>query len=498
MKNIWTAVTGDGDGGKYYSNQEFQRVLLAKLISDEAVFTQCEHAVRTEFFDDPLVPPVRFVFKHHADYHSLPSWQIINAATGVDLSDIDPLQPDEREWFLDQVEQFCRFRAAENVILDGIDLLRQGSASEIERRIIEARQISIREVSQKFRPVQTEDFATDALPQWLLPDLLFEQQIGVCYAPPGSYKTFTVLSLALLLAYGMTLHGRRLYARNVVYVAGEGGTMVSIRKRAWLHHHGLPIKNDGLSILPRPVQLLDAAEVGEFIRAMRPYNPGLVVLDTLSTCIAGANESAPEVMTAAIEAAKRIRDELGCAVLIVHHPGKDESRGARGHSSLLGNVDAMWLIGKAVGNGTITLAVEKQKDAPVAKPMHFAVLHQALPIRDRYGEQITSCVVRELSVPDTGEKPYGEIPGTELSKETADLMRFGEAMELNLPYSGSGMYELIGGRKADVVASIEQAIPVGETRRVRTARHGVVEFSRIKGPRGAKLLSIRQVEGKEV
>ncbi len=433
MKNVWSAVTVDGDGKSYDCTQELQRVLLAKLITDDAVFAQCEHAVRTEFFDDPLVPPVRFIFKHYDDYHSLPSCQIINAATSVDLSDIEPLQPDEHEWFLDQVEQFCRYRAAENVILDGIDLLRQGNTDEIERRIIEAQQISIREVSQKFKPTQTEDFSTDTLPQWLLPYLLYEQQIGVCYAPPGSYKTFTVLSLALLLAYGMTLHGRKLYARNVIYVAGEGGTMLSIRKRAWLHHHGLPIKNDRLSILPRPVQLLDPAEVGEFIRAMRPYNPGLVVLDTLSTCIAGANESAPEVMTAAIEATKRIRDELGCAVLIVHHPGKDESRGARGHSSLLGNVDTMWLIGKTAGNGTITLTVEKQKDAPVAKPMHFAVLHQALPVHDRYGEQITSCVVRELSVSDTSEKPYVEVPGTELPKETADLMRFGEAMDLDVP-----------------------------------------------------------------
>jgi hypothetical protein len=34
-----------------------------------------------------------------------------------------------------------------------------------------------------------------------------------------------------------------------------------------------------------------------------------------------------------------MRDETGAAVLIVHHCGKDEARGMRGHSSLLGATD---------------------------------------------------------------------------------------------------------------------------------------------------------------
>ena len=67
---------------------------------------------------------------------------------------------------------------------------------------------------------------------------------------------------------------------------------------------------------------------------------GLVVFDTLSTCIAGQNECDSSVMSLAVANAKLIGRKLNCAVLIIHHPGKDVERGFRGHSSLLGDIDA--------------------------------------------------------------------------------------------------------------------------------------------------------------
>ena len=66
---------------------------------------------------------------------------------------------------------------------------------------------------------------------------------------------------------------------------------------------------------------------------------GLIVIDTLSRVMAGGNENAPEDMGALVRNIDRLRDETGGAVLLVHHSGKDLSRGARGHSLLRAATD---------------------------------------------------------------------------------------------------------------------------------------------------------------
>ena len=66
----------------------------------------------------------------------------------------------------------------------------------------------------------------------------------------------------------------------------------------------------------------------------------MIVIDTLARAFAGGNENTSEDMGAFIAIIGLLQQATGAAVLIVHHSGKDEARGQRGHSSLLGAVDA--------------------------------------------------------------------------------------------------------------------------------------------------------------
>ena len=61
----------------------------------------------------------------------------------------------------------------------------------------------------------------------------------------------------------------------------------------------------------------------------------LIVIDTLARAIAGGDENKSESMGQLVVHADAIRKETGAHVLFVHHSGKDQARGARGHSSLL-------------------------------------------------------------------------------------------------------------------------------------------------------------------
>ena len=114
------------------------------MISDPDIFARCRPIIRDEYFDDPLAPTCRFILSHANEFRVLPEPAMILAKTGLNLV---PMSHDDitrqRDWFLQEVEAFCRHRAMENVILDGIDLLRDGRMDEVYRRVKEAVTISL-------------------------------------------------------------------------------------------------------------------------------------------------------------------------------------------------------------------------------------------------------------------------------------------------------------------------------------------------------------------
>jgi hypothetical protein len=87
----------------------------------------------------------------------------------------------------------------------------------------------------------------------------------------------------------------------------------------------------------------------------------MIVVDTLSVTFGGGNENAPEDMGAYVRNILRFRDVTGAAVCVVHHCGKDASRGMRGHSALLGALDAELAV-EGSGNDDRILRTGKVRD----------------------------------------------------------------------------------------------------------------------------------------
>src|SRR5262249_25756758 len=75
-----------------------------------------------------------------------------------------------------------------------------------------------------------------------------------------------------------------------------------------------------------------------------------------------------KVMGLAVHAADRLRMNFGCTVLLVHHTGR-ASRHIRGSNVLDCNVD--FFIRSSIKNHIVTLACEKQKDAPKGEVIRF-------------------------------------------------------------------------------------------------------------------------------
>jgi hypothetical protein len=461
-------------------NADVQRHILGCFLIDPEAYKQCRHIVKDEYFDDHLRNSVRFIQSHYNGHHSLPTATLIKARYNVDLEIPERDHTFERHWLLDAVQEFCRYKAVENAVLEGYERLQRGESEQIERQIVEGRKITLDASKSRFPRLTALDLDQQPMPEWLITGLLFERQIGMLYGKPASLKSFIALALASILAHGMKWQANNLRRRRVIYVAGEGASMMPMRRKAWFKFHDIPIADDGLDIVPVAVPLLDSTAVSTFIDEMQRDNDniGLVIFDTLSTCAAGKNEDSAEIASLAIENGKAIARALDCAGLFIHHPGKDEGRGARGSSVFLANVDMMARVERH--NDTAKVIVEKQKDER-CQTMHFKAHLQELDIRDGDGNIRSSLVLTETTP---------ELPGSLLSEDESDRLTIAGLLKPNIKYSLNEAASLIrvtmGIGQTTCKERIKKAIPEGPSGVLARSGTGFMRVTRQSGERQGK------------
>jgi len=216
-------------------------------------------------------------------------------------------------------------------------------------------------------------------PTWLINELIADHGLSIVYGDPGAGKSFIVLDMAMRLAFGMDWHGVEAQRCGVLYIAGEGSRGLGKRVKGWRREHALEGVDAPFLLLPVAVQLLDPQEREKLFRtidaamARAGFAVGLVVIDTVSRAIAGQDENGQEAMSLLVGACGDIQNRTGGAVIGVHHSGKDSSRGMRGSTVLLGGCDASLKITKDENGQTVTIEVEKQKDAEEADPFYMTL-----------------------------------------------------------------------------------------------------------------------------
>ncbi len=231
--------------------------------------------------------------------------------------------------------------------------------------------------------------------------LLTTASMSVVYGPSNCGKTFFIVDLALHVAMGKPWRGREVDQGAIVYLSLEGAQGIRNRLTAFRLHHELQGRALPFVAMPKPVNLLnDDADVSAVIALVKHVADetglpvSMVIVDTLSRAMAGGNENSPEDMTAIVGNCDRIRDETGSHVCIVHHSGKDEARGARGHSSLRAATDTEIEIKRDPDLTFSSVRVAKQRDLEAAEPFGFTLQSVGLGT-NRRGKDVTSCVVME-------------------------------------------------------------------------------------------------------
>lgn len=245
-----------------------------------------------------------------------------------------------------------------------------------------------KEAPRRFKVLAADDLATLPPLQWLVRGVLPRHGVACLYGPSGSGKSFLAIDLAAHVAWGRDWFGHRVDAAPVAYLALEGEHGVAQRVQAWKAHHGaLPTS---LRFVTQPFSLLDDAQELAGDLTASGMTGGLVIIDTLNRAAPLVDENAAADMGRVIDGAKALQAALGGLVLLVHHSGKDTTRGMRGHSSLHAALDAAIEVTRSDAGRAWKLA--KAKDATDDEAQPFRLVVETLGTDD-FGDEVTSCVV---------------------------------------------------------------------------------------------------------
>ena len=237
-------------------------------------------------------------------------------------------------------------------------------------------------------------------------DVLTDGAASVIYGASNSGKTFFALDLAAHVATGAEWQGKELERGAVLYIALEGNQGAVNRVEA-MRRRGILPEGSPFYLCFSPVNLLDPTHPGEIVKlinavtAKASFPVRLVIVDTLARAMAGGDENSGEDMGEAVKTIDAVRAATGAHVCIIHHCGKDTTRGGRGHSSLRAAIDTEIEVAHPEGDKYRVATIVKQRDLPTIAPLCFS-LDVVEVGTNRRGKPITSCVVKsedEIMIP---------------------------------------------------------------------------------------------------
>lgn len=253
-------------------------------------------------------------------------------------------------------------------------------------------------------PLRKGSDGFDTRQDYLIKGYLPSASVTSAYGASGSYKSFLAVSWGCHIATGKPWAGRPVTQGAVIYVVGEGGIGVPRRIRAWEEtlNNGSPI--DTLYRIDCPIFPASSESVQQVIRAANDVKAAsgmpvrLIILDTLARCFGGSDENAAKDMGAFIQGCDVIKAATEATVLVIHHSGKDQDKGARGSSAFRAALDVEFNVRREGEGDALILSCTKMKDAEEPPRRAYDLVPVDLYI-DNDGDQISSLVLNDEGRP---------------------------------------------------------------------------------------------------
>jgi len=266
-----------------------------------------------------------------------------------------------------------------------------------------------------------------ALPpvKWRLKGVLPYEGLAALYGPSASGKSFLALDLSVALAEGGNWFGVRTAQSTVIYVALEGESGFKNRVAAWELENQRPLPTNMFMVM-QPFQITNVSDV-DMLAATVPHD-SVVIVDTLNRAAPTSDENSSKEMGEILQACKRLQVLIGGLVALIHHTGKDTTRGARGHSSFFAALDGAIEVERS--NDKRSWSIAKAKDGEDGKNFPFSLKVHTLGT-DSDGDEITSCTIAQampnifVKTPPQGPKQQEALRKLKNAFNASGLTNFG-------------------------------------------------------------------------
>jgi hypothetical protein len=258
---------------------------------------------------------------------------------------------------------------------------------------------------------------------YIIKRLLHEGTTTCVFGAPGSGKTFCVFSMCAAVASGRDWRGYKVRQGGVLYFGLEGRHGVKKRIQAMKKEEQLKDGDPFASVLcaEDSLNLLSGEHVDKVCETIKSFEKEsghrckIIVVDTLARATPGGDENSTKDMGQVLIHAQAIADRTGCCVLIIHHSGKDTSRGMRGSTALPGGFDSIFRVTRHDDEPSIRIFhIEKQRDEADAGDIYFRLEIVTLGV-DEDLEPVTTCLLRfveDCEIPVKKEK--GQIEADQI------------------------------------------------------------------------------------
>jgi AAA domain len=241
---------------------------------------------------------------------------------------------------------------------------------------------------------------------YMIKGLIPSRGFGVIYGASGTFKSFVALDMAYHAALGWNWAGRRASQGVALYIAAEGMGGMAKRVEGFRMAHGDWPGRVPFALMPASPNL--GSTKGDLDRLISSIDsmgrdPNLIVLDTLSQMLHGAEENGAG-MTAFIQNAQTLATRFDCFVIAVHHTGHGPQDRMRGHSSLKAAVDTAIRVEKLPDGYSSAVTFEKNKDGK-SDITFTATLKTTVVGKDDEGEDVETLIVSSI---DEGVAPRSQ------------------------------------------------------------------------------------------
>lgn len=175
--------------------------------------------------------------------------------------------------------------------------------------------------------------------RWRIRGVLTASGLACLFGQSGTGKSFLVIDMMAKVATGEPWFGHKTTPCKILCIVLEGKEGFRQRVAAWEKYNDRPYPSN-VSFMFDAFGLTVAQDVGD-LEATIALAEGfdMIFIDTLNRAAPNADENSSQHMGQVLTASAQLQAATNGLVLLVHHAGKTQGRGPRGHSSLNAAMD---------------------------------------------------------------------------------------------------------------------------------------------------------------